>query len=391
MNKIKKNFQKELEKIIDINREIGKIPKLLLHSCCGPCSSYCLEYLSNYFEITVFYYNPNIYPSDEYWYRVEEQQKIIELTDAKNLIRMIEGKYETDKFYKMAKGLEHEPEGGKRCIKCYEMRLKEAAKIAKEFDFDYFTTTLTISPHKNSQKLNEIGELVGEIVGVNHLPSDFKKNNGYKRSCEIAKNYGLYRQDYCGCVFSKRESEIREIKQEKKKIRESMNDLNKSLNKNYMISAEDIIIEKLCSSEEYKNASTIFSYVGVYPEIDTSKFITRALEEGKRICVPYCIDKETMLTYEINSIDDLRPGKFDIPEPDPEKLEEVKREEVDLIIVPCCTVDLQGNRLGFGRGYYDRYLEVSNAEKVILIRKKQMIDKVPVESHDIKIEKIIFE
>lgn len=205
------NYQLLLDEIIKNIEVEGKPKKLLLHSCCGPCSSYVLEYLSKYFEITVFYYNPNIYPSEEYWYRVEEQQKIIDITDAKYKIEMVVGKYEVEKFYEMAKGREDMPEGGERCFDCYEMRLTEAARIAKSKGFDYFTTTLSISPHKNSQVLNKIGERVGESFGISHLPCDFKKRGGYKRSCEITSENGLYRQDYCGCVFSKRESEKRRM------------------------------------------------------------------------------------------------------------------------------------------------------------------------------------
>lgn len=210
------NYQIELDKIISEIEQIEETPTLLLHSCCGPCSSYVLEYLSKYFEITVFYYNPNIYPSQEYWYRVEEQKKIIELTDAKNPIRMIEGKYEVEKFYKMAEGMEHLPEGGERCHKCYEMRLSEAAKLASSNHFDYFTTTLTISPHKNSQVLNRIAQKVGQEYGVTPLPSDFKKKGGYKRSCEITEQYGMYRQDYCGCEFSMERLKKKESEESKK-------------------------------------------------------------------------------------------------------------------------------------------------------------------------------
>lgn len=202
-----RNYQLELEKIIKKNQEQGRVPSLFLHSCCAPCSSYCLEYLTDYFAITIFYYNPNISPAEEYEKRVEEQRKLIEALNekVKNKISFVEGEYKPEDFYAMAKGMEELPEGGERCFKCYEMRLREAAVLAKEKGFDYFTTTLTISPLKNARKLNEIGEKLGEEYGINHLPSDFKKKNGYKRSVELSKEYGLYRQDYCGCVFSKRE------------------------------------------------------------------------------------------------------------------------------------------------------------------------------------------
>lgn len=200
-----RNYQKELEKIIERNQNESRVPRLLLHSCCAPCSSYVLEYLSRYFSITVFYYNPNISPREEYEKRVEEQRRLIEKLPAKHPITFVAGEYEPDRFYEMAKGLEKEPEGGKRCFGCYRLRLTEAAKLAKEGGYDYFTTTLTISPLKNAGKLNEIGEELAGIYEVEHLPSDFKKKNGYKRSVELSGEYGLYRQDYCGCVFSKAE------------------------------------------------------------------------------------------------------------------------------------------------------------------------------------------
>lgn len=199
------NYQKELEKIIDHLVAEERVPKLLLHSCCAPCSSYVLEYLSNYFEITVFYYNPNIYPEQEYEKRVKEQQELIRRMPAKHPISFVEGPFEKEKFYEMAKGLEDVPEGGARCMKCYEMRLRKTAELAKKEHFDYFTTTLSISPLKNAEKLNKIGLHLAEIYEVEYLLSDFKKKNGYKRSTELSREYGLYRQDYCGCEFSVRE------------------------------------------------------------------------------------------------------------------------------------------------------------------------------------------
>lgn len=204
-----RNYQKELEKIIERNQNESRVPRLLLHSCCAPCSSYVLEYLSRYFAITVFYYNPNISPREEYEKRVEEQRRLIERLPVEHPITFLAGEYEPDRFYEMAKGLEKEPEGGRRCFGCYRLRLTEAAKLAKEGGYDYFTTTLTISPLKNAGKLNEIGEELAGIYEVEHLPSDFKKKNGYKRSVELSGEYGLYRQDYCGCVFSKAEQEAR--------------------------------------------------------------------------------------------------------------------------------------------------------------------------------------
>ena len=211
-----RNYQLELEKIIKKNQNEEVVPSLFLHSCCAPCSSYCLEYLAEYFAITIFYYNPNISPAEEYEKRVEEQRRLIDSLNEKTKykISFVEGEYKPEDFYAMAKGMEELPEGGERCFKCYEMRLREAAVLAKERGFDYFTTTLTISPLKNAKKLNEIGEKLGEEYGITHLPSDFKKKNGYKRSVELSKEYGLYRQDYCGCVFSKREYQKR-MKKEK--------------------------------------------------------------------------------------------------------------------------------------------------------------------------------
>lgn len=206
--KTKRNFQIELEKIIEENQKNGVVPSLLLHSCCAPCSSYCLEYLSQSFKITVLYYNPNLYPAEEYDRRVFEQKKLISLLPAKYPVSLVEMKGEEREFYAAVKGLENIKEGGERCFACFRLRLEKAARYAKENGFDFFTTTLTISPLKNAQKLNEIGEAAGEKFGVRHLPSDFKKKNGYRRSVELSKVYSLYRQDYCGCIFSKREREL---------------------------------------------------------------------------------------------------------------------------------------------------------------------------------------
>ena len=196
------NYQKELEKTLSNITAQGSTPTLLLHSCCAPCSSYCLEYLSDYFNITIYYYNPNISMKEEYDRRVEEQKRLISAMPVKHPISFLEGSYEPEHFYKIAKGKENQPEGGERCFDCYELRLREAAKCAKENGFDYFTTTLTISPHKNAAKLNSIGEAVAAEYGAVYLRSDFKKKNGYKRSIELSKEYDLYRQDYCGCVYS---------------------------------------------------------------------------------------------------------------------------------------------------------------------------------------------
>lgn len=205
-----RNYQKELDQIIEEIKVLNKVPKLLIHSCCAPCSSYVLEYLSQYFEITVYFYNPNIYPPLEYIRRVEEQDRLIQEMNFVHPVTLQTGAYEPQEFYRIVEGLEKEPEGGIRCFHCYELRLQEAAKIAQAGRFDYFTTTLSISPLKNADKLNEIGEKLGREYRVAYLPSDFKKKNGYKRSVELSKEHDLYRQDYCGCVFSQRERQTKE-------------------------------------------------------------------------------------------------------------------------------------------------------------------------------------
>ena len=205
MNRV--NYQKLLEQTIQKNQKENKIPTLFLHSCCAPCSSYVLEYLSQYFSITVFYYNPNIYPDEEYFKRVKEQQEFIRRFPALHPISFVEGEFEKERFYDTVRGFEQIPEGGERCFRCYELRLAEAAKRAKELHMDYFTTTLSISPLKNAAKLNEIGERLSKEYGVAYLYSDFKKKGGYQRSVELSHEYGMYRQDYCGCVFSMRERE----------------------------------------------------------------------------------------------------------------------------------------------------------------------------------------
>lgn len=213
MNKI--NYQLALDKIIEENQKQQNVPSLLMHSCCAPCSSYCLTYLAQYFRITIFYYNPNISPETEYKKRVKEQIRLIQSLDVKYPISFVEGTYEPKKFYEMAKGLEEVKEGGIRCFACYKMRQREAAYYAKEHGFDYFTTTLSVSPHKNAQKLNEIGLWLQEEVGVAYLVSDFKKKGGYLQSIELSKKYDLYRQDYCGCKFSKRQREQERVAKEK--------------------------------------------------------------------------------------------------------------------------------------------------------------------------------
>lgn len=213
------NYQKQLESLLteitaeNMESEAAKNHprRLYLHSCCAPCSSYVLEYLSEYFAITVFYYNPNISFEEEYQKRVEEQKRLIAAFNqegARYPIAIEEGDYDPECFYEMARGLEKCPEGGERCFKCFDLRLRETAKKAAEGKYDYFATTLTISPLKNAQKLNEIGERLAREYQVPWLPSDFKKKNGYKRSIELSAEYGLYRQDYCGCVYSKLQREV---------------------------------------------------------------------------------------------------------------------------------------------------------------------------------------
>ena len=201
MNKV--NYQKELDRIIDGLGQQGEPPRLLLHVCCAPCSSYCLEYLSEYFDITVYYYNPNISKKEEYLKRLAEEERYISVKEFKHPVKLTESNYDPQEVFDAARGLAKEPEGGLRCRECFRLRLEASAKKAKELGFEWFTTTLTISPLKNAALLNEIGSEMGEKYGVKWLPSDFKKKEGYKRSIELSREYGLYRQDYCGCVFSR--------------------------------------------------------------------------------------------------------------------------------------------------------------------------------------------
>ena len=224
---MKVNYQLVLDKKIEELK--GTIPTLLLHSCCGPCSTYVLEYLSKYFKITVVYYNPNIFPQEEYEHRLREQKKVVENMPFENPVDLIFEDYQHNDFIKNIKGLENEPEGGARCTECFRFRLEKTAELAKERKYDYFTTTLSVSPHKNSQLLNELGKEIGEKYGVEYLkdaallnriglelgrqygvaylPSDFKKREGYKRSIILSKEYDLYRQEYCGCEFSLRKED----------------------------------------------------------------------------------------------------------------------------------------------------------------------------------------
>ena len=199
----KRNYAKELNTLIETFTHEEKRPTLLLHACCAPCSSAVLEKLTAHFKITVLFYNPNIYPEAEYQKREAELKRLISEMPCTKEVALVDLPYVPEEFFTAVRGLEHIPEGGERCFVCYEMRLREAAEMAKQLKLDYFTTTLSISPLKNAQKLNEIGEALAEEYGVPHLPSDFKKQEGYKRSIELSKEYGLYRQNYCGCAYSR--------------------------------------------------------------------------------------------------------------------------------------------------------------------------------------------
>ncbi len=197
------NYAKELEKTIEAIKQTGNIPKLLLHSCCAPCSSYVVEYLSEFFDIGILYYNPNIQPEEEYIRRKEEQRRFANEIKTKNEIEFIDINYETEKFEQLSLGQEDEAEGGARCTDCFRLRLSKTAQIASKEGYDYFCTTLTVSPHKNSKKVNEKGEQMEMEHKIKWLYSDFKKNDGYKKSITLSNKYGLYRQDYCGCEYSK--------------------------------------------------------------------------------------------------------------------------------------------------------------------------------------------
>ncbi|WP_066052521.1 epoxyqueuosine reductase QueH [Anaerotignum propionicum] len=205
----KENYQHILEKTLKQLEQTKKRPRLLLHSCCGPCSSYVLEYLSTYFDITIFYYNPNIAPFEEFTFRAEEQQKLLKEISLASPASFLLGTYDSAAFFELAKGHENEPEGGLRCKACYKLRLRKTAEEAKKEGFDYFTTTLSISPHKDAQSLNQIGKELSEEYDIPYLFSDFKKRDGYRRSCQLSEIYGLYRQNYCGCPYSKLEADLR--------------------------------------------------------------------------------------------------------------------------------------------------------------------------------------
>lgn len=194
---LKENYQRKLDVITS---RLTEKPRLLLQSCCGPCSTYVLSYLARYFEITLLYYNPNIQPQAEYDLRLEHQKKVLA---AMPEVKLMECAYEGDRYVQAVKGLEKEPEGGERCTVCFRLRLEETARLAAEGKFDYFCTTLTVSPHKDAQRINAIGKELAEQYGVAWLPADFKKREGYKQSIALSKELELYRQDYCGCLYSK--------------------------------------------------------------------------------------------------------------------------------------------------------------------------------------------
>ena len=198
-----KNFDKMLENIIKKHKEQGEIPKVLLHSCCAPCSSYVIEYLSQYFYLTILYYNPNIAPRDEYDKRKKEQIRLINTMKTKYKVNILDCDYDNDLYESLVKGLELEPERGRRCEVCFKLRLDKTASLAKKMNYDYFGTTLTVSPYKNCLMINELGLDIEQKFKIKFLVSDFKKRNGYKRSIELSHEYNLYRQNYCGCKYSK--------------------------------------------------------------------------------------------------------------------------------------------------------------------------------------------
>ena len=203
MPQVKQNYQAMLDQILATECQ-DRRPSLLLHACCAPCSSYVLEYLASYFDITLFFYNPNISPAEEHKMREEELRRLVSEMGLSEQVKILQGEYEPECFEAIAKEREALPEGGARCRDCYRLRLSKSAELAAKGGFDYFTTTLSISPHKNADWLYEIGTEEAERYGARYLPSDFKKKNGYRRSCELSAEYGLYRQNYCGCVYSKR-------------------------------------------------------------------------------------------------------------------------------------------------------------------------------------------
>ena len=200
MGAMNRNYQKELDRIIQKRGQ--KTPRVLLHSCCGPCSSSVLEYITQYFDVTLLWYNPNLYPKEEFDRRFKTQVELIEKMGLADKVDILAEPWKSEDYYRRVKGLENEPEGGKRCVECFRLRLLETARLAKHYGYDYFCTTLTLSRHKDAVLINTIGEEIAKAVGVSWLPSDFKKRNGENRSIELSEQYGLYRQLYCGCEFS---------------------------------------------------------------------------------------------------------------------------------------------------------------------------------------------
>ena len=200
-----RNYQKELDRIIQKRGQ--KTPRVLLHSCCGPCSSAVLEYITQYFDVTLLWYNPNLYPKEEFDRRFKTQVELIEKMGLADKVDILAESWKSEDYYRRIKGLENEPEGGKRCTECFRLRLLETARLAKHYGYDYFCTTLTLSRHKDAVLINSIGEEIARATGVSWLPSDFKKRNGENRSIELSEQYGLYRQLYCGCEFSLRKRE----------------------------------------------------------------------------------------------------------------------------------------------------------------------------------------
>ena len=200
-----RNYQKELDRIIQKRGQ--KTPRVLLHSCCGPCSSSVLEYITQYFDVTLLWYNPNLYPKEEFDRRFKTQVELIEKMGLADKVDILAEPWKSEDYYRRIKGLENEPEGGKRCAECFRLRLLETARLAKHYGYDYFCTTLTLSRHKDAVLINSIGEEIARVTGVSWLPSDFKKRNGENRSIELSEQYGLYRQLYCGCEFSLRKRE----------------------------------------------------------------------------------------------------------------------------------------------------------------------------------------
>lgn len=246
---MEKNYFKLYTEELNTIKNLEKKPRLLLHACCAPCASAVLEKLKDYFEITLFFYNPNISPESEFNARLKELEKLIELMDYKD-IKIIAPKYESEEFFDIAKGRELYPEGHRRCKDCYKLRLKKTFVYARENNFQYVSTTLSISPHKNSKWLNEIGLSLEKEFGIKYLVSDFKKENGYKRSCELSEQFGLYRQDYCGCIFSKRLSDC------KIRIYKNLPDEARNIR-------EEVFIKEQGFSEEYDeidNKATHFVY-----------------------------------------------------------------------------------------------------------------------------------